>query len=159
MNKTKIDWCDMTWNPVTGCLHGCEYCYARRIAERFKCDNETFAKKHINSSTDDFICYEGEYHCAFPFGFKPTLYMERLDEPQHIKKPHNIFVCSMADLFGDWVSDEWIQQVFKACEVAPQHNYLFLTKNPKRYENIRVNADKGKALIAQYKTKYGLGQQ
>lgn len=33
--KTKIDWCDSTWNPVTGCLHGCEYCYARRIAERF----------------------------------------------------------------------------------------------------------------------------
>ena len=34
-NKTKIDWCDATWNPVTGCLHDCEYCYARRIAERF----------------------------------------------------------------------------------------------------------------------------
>ena len=36
--KTKIDWCDATWNPVTGCLHGCEYCYARRIAERFRED-------------------------------------------------------------------------------------------------------------------------
>ena len=35
--KTKIDWADATWNPVTGCLHGCEYCYARRIAERFGC--------------------------------------------------------------------------------------------------------------------------
>ena len=34
--KTKIDWCDSTWNPVTGCLHGCAYCYARRIAERFR---------------------------------------------------------------------------------------------------------------------------
>lgn len=33
--KTKIDWCDSTWNPVTGCLHGCEYCYARGIANRF----------------------------------------------------------------------------------------------------------------------------
>ena len=33
--KTKIDWCDSSWNPVTGCLHGCEYCYARRIANRF----------------------------------------------------------------------------------------------------------------------------
>jgi len=28
MNKSKIEWCDMTWNPITGCLHGCEYCYA-----------------------------------------------------------------------------------------------------------------------------------
>ena len=35
MNKTKIDWCDSTWNPVTGCLHGCKYCYARGIANRF----------------------------------------------------------------------------------------------------------------------------
>lgn len=35
MDKTKIEWCDSTWNPVTGCRHGCEYCYARRIAERF----------------------------------------------------------------------------------------------------------------------------
>ena len=35
MNKTKIEWCDSTWNPVTGCLHGCEYCYARKIANRF----------------------------------------------------------------------------------------------------------------------------
>lgn len=34
-HRTKISWCDSTWNPVTGCLHGCEYCYARRIAERF----------------------------------------------------------------------------------------------------------------------------
>lgn len=39
MNKTKIDWCDSTWNPVTGCLHGCEYCYARKIAKRFGCAN------------------------------------------------------------------------------------------------------------------------
>ena len=27
-DRTKIDWCDASWNPVTGCLHGCEYCYA-----------------------------------------------------------------------------------------------------------------------------------
>ena len=36
MNKTKIEWCDYTWSPVTGCKHGCSYCYARKIAERFK---------------------------------------------------------------------------------------------------------------------------
>ena len=39
----------------------------------------------------------------------------------------------LADLFGDWIPDEWIQEVFKACKAAPQHRYLFLTKNPKRY--------------------------
>ena len=25
MNKKKIDWADMSWNPVTGCRHGCAY--------------------------------------------------------------------------------------------------------------------------------------
>jgi len=35
MNKTAIEWCDMTWNPVTGCLHRCPYCYADRQVERF----------------------------------------------------------------------------------------------------------------------------
>jgi protein gp37 len=39
----------------------------------------------------------------------------------------------MADLFGEWVPDKWIEQVFAACEMAPQHKYLFLTKNPRRY--------------------------
>lgn len=35
MNKSAIDWCDFTWNPVTGCPKGCHYCYARRQARRF----------------------------------------------------------------------------------------------------------------------------
>jgi protein gp37 len=42
----------------------------------------------------------------------------------------------MADLFGEWVPDEWIQEVFAACEKAPQHKYLFLTKNADRYMRI-----------------------
>ncbi|MCL2793575.1 MAG: phage Gp37/Gp68 family protein [Spirochaetaceae bacterium] len=111
MNKTKIEWCDYTWSPVTGCLHNCPYCYARKIANRFK--------------RSDFI--------SFPLGFIPTFYYRRLREPQKIKKPQNTFVCSMADLFGEWVPDEWICKVFEACKKAPQHRYLFLTKNPKRY--------------------------
>lgn len=42
----------------------------------------------------------------------------------------------MADLFGSWVPENWIDEVFNTCEKAPQHNYLFLTKNPKRYEEL-----------------------
>jgi protein gp37 len=74
----------------------------------------------------------------YPFGFEPTFHRYRLEEPKHTKKPQNIFVCSMADLFGAWVPDEWIKQVFDACEAAPQHRYLFLTKNPERYRNVRT---------------------
>lgn len=53
-----------------------------------------------------------------------------------IKKPSTIFVCSMADLFGEWVEPSWITRVLEACTEAPQHKYLFLTKNPDRYEEI-----------------------
>lgn len=134
MNKTKIEWCDSTWNPVTGCMHGCEYCYAHRIAERF------------GKKVPDYSGYPGSHggiHMVenkfdsnpYPFLFEPTFHAYRLNEPQR-KKPQTIFVCSMADLFGDWVPDEWIKEVFEACERASQHRYLFLTKNPERYAQL-----------------------
>lgn len=139
MNKTKIEWCDRTWNPVTGCLHKCEYCYARRIAERFGgleygMPKHRTGKNHVLAAA---LCHETKGGNAiaapYPFGFDPTLYRYKLDEPQSIKTPQNIFVCSMADLFGDWVPDEWIEQVFEVCGKAPRHRYMFLTKNPQRY--------------------------
>lgn len=140
MNKTKIDWCDSTWNPVTGCLHGCEYCYARGIANRFKGYEPEEALHEFNSPVfvrhrNDDGEWGKEYKCVYPYGFDPTLHRYHLND--YIgKKGRNIFVCSMADLFGKWVPDSWIEEVFKVCEKAPQHNYLFLTKNPKRYEEL-----------------------
>ena len=35
MNRSKIEWCDHTWNPITGCFFVCPYCYARTMANRF----------------------------------------------------------------------------------------------------------------------------
>jgi len=137
MNKTKIDWCDMTFNPVTGCLHGCEYCYARRIANRFG-GNLLKWSKYVSESgiytIDAPLCDEvtGKI-IPYPYKFEPTLHKYRLDEPSRKTKGQMIFVCSMADLFGEWVPDEWIKEVFKACEKAPQQTYLFLTKYPKRF--------------------------
>lgn len=137
MNKTKIDWCDSTWNPVTGCLHGCEYCYARSIANRFGgCKGDE--KIHVLNSAifvqhrNEEGGWNKEYKCAYPYSFDPTFHRYRLNEYQN-KRGRNIFVCSMADLFGKWVPDSWIEEIFAACEKAPQHNYLFLTKNPDRY--------------------------
>lgn len=140
MNKTKIEWCDSTWNPVTGCRHDCGYCYARRIAERFMPFDlphltERGVFEGLNELDYPFItsCKDGKDRvCAYPYGFEPTLHRYRLDEYQ-TKKGRTIFVCSMADLFGKWVPESWIDEVFAACEKAPQHRYLFLTKNPHRY--------------------------
>jgi|LSQX01.2.fsa_nt_gb protein gp37 len=136
MNKTKIEWADYTWNPVTGCLHGCEYCYARRIAKRFgmpQLDNDCHVYTGKVKSYDDAV-----HTGSFPWGFAPTLHKYRFNEPQKIKKPSKIFVCSMADLFGAWVPDEWIEQVFETCKKASQHTYMFLTKNPYRYMQLAL---------------------
>jgi protein gp37 len=73
----------------------------------------------------------------YPFGFQPTFHRYRLGEPSRKTNPQNIFVCSMADLFGEWVPDEWVKEVFTACETAPQHTYMFLTKNPSRYIDLQ----------------------
>jgi protein gp37 len=113
-----VDWARWTWNPVTGCEHNCVYCYARDIANRF-----------------------------YPEKFEPTFRPERLDAPRHARRPivaddvdpvkamawRNVFVCSMADLFGRWVPDDWINAVFDSCRRSPEWNYLFLTKFPQRY--------------------------
>lgn len=133
-SETKIDWCDSTWNPVTGCLHGCEYCYARKIAERFSTEKKN--KRPYLPVLDVPTRRVRTKPEPYPYGFKPTFHRYKLDEPQKWKKPRNIFVCSMADLFGEWVPDEWIQEVFKACDAAPQHRYIFLTKNPHRYYDL-----------------------
>ena len=148
MYKTKIDWCDTSWNPVTGCLHGCEYCYARGIAQRFGLPYaprlgdpgmEGAAKWDSDEGMDTMLELEKPYikygrKQPYPMGFLPTFHRYRLDQPKEWKEPRTIFVCSMADLFGDWVPDEWIKDVFDACRKAPWHRYLFLTKNPDRYD-------------------------
>ena len=153
-SKTKIDWCDASWNPVTGCLHGCDYCYARGIANRFGGHRQGEIKDimtpdgeiarvelvaveltepmHRNEAMGSGLMRVGPI-IPYPYDFLPTFHRYKLEEPKRWKKPRTIFVCSMADLFGDWVPDRWIRDVFDACAEAPQHRYLFLTKNPKRY--------------------------
>lgn len=153
MKDTKIEWCDSTWNPVTGCLHNCEYCYARKQANRFKgCEKDKKAKiiTRLNEAgTGDVIELNAPLKkrqrngklvtAPYPFGFKPTLHRYRMNQPKKWKDPRTIFVGSMADLFGKWVPDEWIEEVFAACEKASQHRYLFLTKNPARYATLFLN--------------------
>lgn len=117
MNKTKIDWGikDLyTWNPVIGCKHGCSYCYAKRINDRFHYISEWTA---------------------------PVLFQHRLDEPWELKKPSTIFVGSMCDLFGEWVSTDWIKDVLSAVKHLPQHIFMFLTKNPWRYKDFQFTSN------------------
>jgi protein gp37 len=75
---------------------------------------------------------------VYPFGFEPTLHRYRMDIPKKLKMGNNIFVGAMADIFGTWVPDEWISEVMQVCEENPIHNYLFLTKNPERYQRLNL---------------------
>lgn len=139
MNKTKIEWADSTWNPVTGCYHNCPYCYARGTARRFSgCDNPPSGADSLQiiDLKERLAVTDGKgkiRNAMYPFGFKPTLHEYRLGDPLRKGFGETIFVCSMADLFGEWVPDEWIEKVFNACKAADGHRYLFLTKNPGRY--------------------------
>jgi protein gp37 len=129
MNRTKIEWCDYTWNPVTGCWgpggtgrtpKRCWYCYAEKMVWRFY--------RHHIEKVDPVLS-----PAVNPF--EPWFHSERLDQPSKIKKPSRIFVCSMGDLFGDWVPEEWIKAVLNRTQRADysHHTYIFLTKNPRRY--------------------------
>ena len=147
--KTKIDWCDSTWNPVTGCLHGCEYCYARSLANRYGGFDHDEDKNPVGNQfvigvqeldkPKHIMRKNGLHKAPYPWFFLPTLHRYRLDQPSKWSEPRTIFVCSMADLFGKWVPDEWIEAVINACLAAPQHRYLFLTKNPARYMHLISN--------------------
>jgi protein gp37/ParB-like chromosome segregation protein Spo0J len=113
-----IDWAQWSWNPITGCLHDCPYCYARDIANRF---------------------YEHK--------FEPTLHPDRLFAPRFTRVPakaaddiryKNVFTGSMADIFGRWTPVEWIEAVLREAREAPQWNFLFLTKFPKRMSEFKI---------------------
>lgn len=141
MNKTKIEYADSTWSPVSGCRNHCSYCYARLMVSRFQGytshgrQTTVSPMKRVELHRPLFIKRKDgrTVQAPYPFGFEPTLYYYKLNIPTRMEKPRTIFVCSMADLFGAWVPDAWIETVFEACERAPQHRYLFLTKNPARY--------------------------
>ena len=143
MNRSKIEWCDHTLNIITGCRHGCEYCYARKISQRF-CGNVKLNKTMKDKYREDeggyildepFIGENGK-QIIYPFGFEPTLHRYRINTLDKLKMGQNIFVGAVADVFGDWEPESWIREVFECCEEHKQHNYLFLTKNPERYADL-----------------------
>jgi len=111
-NSDCISWSQWTWNPITGCLQGCDYCFARDRGQQW-----------VKSK------------------FEPAFYPRRLQCPQHTKLPteaetdisyKNVFTCNLADLFGKWVPSDLIKRVLEAAAKAPQWNFLFLTKFPQR---------------------------
>lgn len=112
MSKSKIEWTDRVWNPVTGCTkvsQGCKHCYAERLAGRF------WGERKFT----DVQCHP-----------------ERLEQPLHWRKPSRVFVNSMSDLFHEAVAGGFIEMVWGVMRKTPQHTYQILTKRPKRMQKI-----------------------
>jgi protein gp37 len=111
--QSKIEWTDSTWNPVTGCVKisaGCKNCYAERMAKRLQAmGQENYAS-----------------------GFAPTIHEKVLRYPLLWKKPQNIFVNSMSDLFLDSIPVSFIEDVFTVMNQADWHRFQVLTKRSQR---------------------------
>ena len=145
MQKSRIDWTDFSWNPIVGCRHTCTYCYARKESRRFCGDvrlNKT--SPQLRKEGDLYVLDKpfknvNDRTLTMPTGFEPTLHRYRLGYPLHMRKGQKVFVGSMSDVFGEWVPDSWIEEIFEVCKAAPQHRYLFLTKNPARYAALAAN--------------------
>jgi protein gp37 len=112
-DRSKIEWTDASWNPVRGCTPvspGCDHCYARRFAERFR----------------------GTPGHPYERGFDVRAFPEALDLPLQWRKPRRVFVCSMSDLFHPDISREYINFVIINMQIASQHTYQVLTKRAER---------------------------
>lgn len=119
MNRSKIEWCDHTWNPITGCWHNCEYCYARKMSTRFAGDvrlNKMAKKDYFMLPAADSkrklyvldapMLNETGNPLVYPFGFEPTFHRYRQNMLDKLKMGNNIFVGAMADIWGTWVPDD-----------------------------------------------------
>lgn len=111
--KTKIEWTECSWNPVTGCTkisEGCKNCYAATMAHRLKAMGN--------------IRYKNE--------FKVTIHEDLIERPLHWKKSKMIFVNSMSDIFHDDIPDEIIIRIFNTMNKANWHTFQILTKRSDR---------------------------
>ena len=115
--NTKIEWTEITWNPVTGCTKispGCENCYAEKMAKRLK------AMKSPN----------------YKNGFYPTCHSRLIKQPLTWKKSQMVFVNSMSDLFHADVPDDFIFEIFSTMNSATNHCFQILTKRSERLSEI-----------------------
>lgn len=117
---TKIEWTNETDNPIrvaTGghwCRKvsaGCANCYAETInnGNRFN-----FASGLKYGGPSPNLVFDS----SIPQGWKNK------------HSPKRRFVCSMTDLFGEWVNRDWQWEIFDGAAAAPSQTIQILTKRP-----------------------------
>lgn len=127
-DKSEIEWCDATWNPVLGCSkvsQGCKNCYAIRTAHRMAANPSPKigpAYAGLTSVQGGKSNWTGEVNFL----------RDRMGIPLKWKRPRKIFVNSQSDLFHDRITDAQIDDVFAVMALARQHTFQLLTKRPQR---------------------------
>ena len=137
MQASKIQWTELTWNPVRGCSRvskGCEHCYAEQLGGR-----------GVETCFKGFVRRHGK---GFRWTGKVALMVHKLKEPMDRTRPGIIFVNSMSDLFHPDLPNEdiglvWV--VMGAClprfreslyrRRPGEHIFQVLTKRPARMAN------------------------
>lgn len=118
MSKSKIEWTESTWNPITGCSKisdGCLHCYAEKLSSRL-------CKMGVNNYRN---------------GFEVTIHDDvTLQKPLQWKKPQMIFVNSMSDSFHEKVPLEFIKKIFHVMNCASWHTFQVLTKRSERLKEL-----------------------
>lgn len=117
-DRSRIEWTEATWNPVTGCDRisaGCDNCYALALSRRLKAMG---AEKYQQ---------DGDPRTSGP-GFGVSMHASALSQPLGWRSPRVVFVNSMSDLFHARVDVGFIRDVLDVMRATPQHTYQVLTK-------------------------------
>lgn len=125
---SKIEWTDVTWNPVAGCsvvTAGCTNCYAMRMAARLEAMG-TSKYQGLTRKSGDRHVWTGKI-------FQDE---KALGAPLKWRKPRTVFVNSMSDLFHAQVETDFIAKVWAVMRLTPQHTYQVLTKRPERMREV-----------------------
>lgn len=124
-----------TWNPIRGqnarhtCARispGCDNCYAATMTRRGLMGTAPI-----------------DYGKGETLNDPARLDEKALLQPLSWKKPRKIFVCSMTDLFGTWVPDEWIDKIMAIMAICQQHTFIVLTKRPTRMRDYLLGCQAG----------------
>jgi protein gp37 len=94
---TKIEWTDVSWNPVHGCSKvsaGCNHCYAETLSLRY---GQTTAPWTKRNEAENVL-------------LKPHKLREPLSKAGPWKNPCRVFVNSMSDLFHEQIPFEYIRR-------------------------------------------------
>lgn len=132
MTKSKIEWTDATWNPIRaerggrGGWHcekvspGCAGCYAEAM-NAWRGTGDKYNAQAIRSG-------------------RVRVYLsDVVADPLSWKKPRMIFVCSMTDLFADFVERDWIANILGVIAYCRQHTFQVLTKRAERMRALMQN--------------------